>query len=528
MMIALWLAAAATLLAARGASGQPGQICPAALVDVDPRRSVFVTELNVVERFSLEAVLTQLAGPTPPPGSGARTLWEQWWDTQNPNPGLGLGLNCDDFVDASGNPAINGFPIECPRSEGAEINVNPFDPNQQSFYKPIALVNRFDLAPVDGANCGEYRIIFARKSGETSIFDRNLVIFEAVLSNPNPDCGLDGCRAIAKFWAKLTDIDRPRRRARRLERFYFSGIPAHDVEPVIQVSNFGPGAGQVRTNQFLNNVGPVQWQLREYKMVELCTAPTGPCRVQFIPVSVKTNPFGDLFDDTSPLPVAAPFQAHLLTQLPDLLVPNLLRFSYQVPGVFNAGQSNSQGPENNYVTHLNQGSGTFSANIQAELNNLGSGLSPLHIARRAMTQSCAGCHQLNNGAHSDLGDNLDWPSSLGFVHVHERDTVQINGTEHFDTSPALDDLFIPARERVLENFLRNPPCVPCALAATADDDSDPVAASAMAPPPPGSMIVVEPGEMGNPEVDPADVEELDTERGDWRLQQTLGGPRRLH
>ena len=537
-VLAAWLAAAAIVLLAGNASAQIGippapmppnnAVCPVPLIDVDARRSVFVTELNVLKKFELEDVLANLAGPSITPALGAKALWKQWWDTQNVAPGLGVGLNCDDMVDASGNPAINGFPIECPRPEGDEVNNNPFDPGLASYYKPIALVNRFDLAPTDGGNCGEYRVIFARDSGAANPTQRNMLIFEAVLPNPRPGCGLEGCRDVAKFWGKLTNVNSAKRRGRLLRRFYFSGIPSLGIEPVIQRANFGPGAGQVRTNQFLNTPGPVPWQLREFKLVELCTSPSGPCQVQFVPVTDKTNPFGELFDDTSVLPRARPFQAQLLTQLPDLVVNDLLGFSYQVPDMFNAGQSNSQGSENNYEFHFNQGSGALGNAMQAGLNLLGSSLTPGEVIKRAQTQSCAGCHQLNNfGQAANLGGGLTWPPSLGFVHVSEGITVTINGTQHWQTSLALDDVFIPARESLLEDFLSNPPCSPCTALAAGGGSGGGGARTA----PPGSgqaSMLVEPDAWGRLLVDPADVAALDARLSEGRSLETIGGPRRVH
>ena len=169
--------------------------CPVSPPDIDPRRSLFITDVEVLDQaVSLEDVLTALADDVGHPAFGPGVLWEQLWDTQNTGPGLGLGFNCDDQVDASGTPALNGFPIQCPRNEGAEIDVDPFDPGAESFYRPIALVNRMDLAPTDGANCGEFRVIFARSGGS-----RNLLIFEAVLPNPSPGCGLSGCRGVARL-----------------------------------------------------------------------------------------------------------------------------------------------------------------------------------------------------------------------------------------------------------------------------------------------------------------------------------------
>jgi hypothetical protein len=98
-------------------------------------------------------------------------LFHQWWDTQNPHPGLGLGPHCTDQVDGSGNPILNGFPYACRPgpAEGGQITSNPFeDPDTNAdAYIPIGLFNRFDLAPSAGTHCGEYRIVYAKRSGIT-------------------------------------------------------------------------------------------------------------------------------------------------------------------------------------------------------------------------------------------------------------------------------------------------------------------------------------------------------------------------
>jgi hypothetical protein len=65
----------------------------------------------------------------------------------------------------------------------------------------------------------------------------------------------------------------------------------------------------------------------------------------------------------------------------------------------------------------------------------------------------------NNDA---LGNGLVWPASLGFVHIHEQLTDQINGTDHFRISPALADVFLPHRERMFESFLGSD-CQSCPL-----------------------------------------------------------------
>ena len=502
------------------APAPPGPACLRPVPDIDPRRSLFVTEVDVVQNaISLEDVLDQLARESGIPGLQAIDLWDQWWDTQNPSPGLGLGLNCDDSLDSQGNPAINGFPIECPRNEGREIGVNPFDPASPAFYEPIALVNRMDLMPSDGSNCGEYRVIFARRSGQNDSSKRNLLIFEATLPNPRPGCEADGCRAIAEFWASLSRISDPIRRADRLREFYLEGIPNEGVEPVIRISHFAPGGGQVRTNQFLNSPqSPVFWQLREFKLALFCTSPTSSCGLQFVPVSVKTNPWGELFDEFSPDNQTRRFMRRFLSQVDELANPDINQFFNAIPDEFNAGQSDSQGSENDYVAHFNP-SGRFARAIERRLRALGSRLSPSEIVRRSQTQSCSGCHQLSNQSPANLlGDGMVWPESLGFVHVSERDTDVIDSQLHFRISPALERVFVPHRERVFESYLANLPCIEClALPLAGGPDS-------------ADFILVPATEDGSIPIAPTadEIDALDHELKEGQPSDTIGGPRTTH
>lgn len=497
----------------------PEPACIAARPDIDPRRSLFVTEKTVVSRaFSLEEVLGKIARDSGVPGLSARDLWLQWWDTQNPKPGLGLGLHCDDGVDAPADAMLNGFPIQCPRNEGAEIHVDPFDPSADSFYKPIALVNRFDLAPPDGAHCGEYRVIFGRKSGVNDDFDRNLIIFEAVLPNPQPGCGLEGCRRVAKFWERLSRVDNPLRRARMLRTFYLEGFPEHGIEPVIQLAHFSPGSGQIRSNQFLPGTEQQIWQLREFKLALLCTADGGPCRLLFAPVTVKTNPFGELFSEDFTDPRTFPFMRHMLTQVENLSQADLNRFFNVIPGNFNAGQSNAQGPENNYPIHFTD-SPHFEQALQVRLDALGSSLDPVHLIRRSTTQSCAGCHQLNNNPPANqLGDGLEWPESLDFTHVDEGPAVQIGGVPHFEISPALEDVFLPHREGIFERYLADLPCVTC---------SSPQLLTAAGGPPSIAVPLADDG-LTPALISSEEVFRIDAERKQGLPVETLGGGRSVH
>jgi len=407
---------------------------------IDPARSLFVTDRDVLDSdmgrlFSLERMFAQLVSQSRVPTLTSQRLWNQWWDTLNPSPGLRLGPHCDSSLTPDGDPGINGFPIACPRQEGNEATVSPFAPTGEVFYQTTALVNRFDLTPVTGAHCGEYRMVFARTP--RNFLRRNLLIFEAVLPNPTPDLCLEGCRPVAEFWAQLSTIDDPNVRATALADFYFTGLPG--FPPVVTIDHYV--TGQIRTNMFIEPL----WQLREFKLVHRCRDPEGPCNaLRLRPVTVKSNPFGALFDDTSTHPQATMFHARFLKLLPGLLPDDLMGIALQNPNRFNAGQSNSQGVENDDAFHFLQGSGSFAQAVQQKLTRLGSDLTPTHIVRRAMTQSCAGCHQLStSGANSDLGHELTWPFSLGFVHVDEAGNL----------SQALRDVFLPHRMAVLENFL---------------------------------------------------------------------------
>jgi hypothetical protein len=409
-------------------------------VTVDPARSLFVTDRAVLDSdtgrlFSLERVFDQLVAQSRVPTLTNQILWSQWWDTFNPSPGLGLGRNCDSGLTPDGQPGIQGFPIACPRQEGNEAPVSPFDPTGEVFYQTIALVNRFDLAPVTGESCGEYRMVFARTSRSPG--GRNFLIFEAVLPNPIPNLGLKGCRPVAEFWANLSTIDDPTVRANALADFYFTGLPG--FPPVVTIDHYV--TGQIRTNMFIEPL----WQLREFKLRHRCHDPQGACAaLRFKPVTDKSNPFGALFDDTATHPKASKFRRRFLKLLPGLLADDLIGIALRNHNQFNAGQSNSQGEENDYAFQFSQGSGSFAQAIQQELTALGSDLTPTQIVNRALTQSCAGCHQLSTFApNRKLGHGLVWPASNGFVHVDEAGSI----------SPALRDVFLPHRQAVLEGFL---------------------------------------------------------------------------
>lgn len=422
---------------------------------LDVRRSLAVTDVAILQRFTFERVMDHLARSARVRGLRGIDLFRQWWSTQNPA-GPAPGPHCDDEVDAYGRTLLNSFPYDCrpPPSEGAQAACESLS-DPACAYVPIGLFNRFDLAPDDGANCGEHRIIFAKQSGQSDPFDRNLVIFEAVVPNPRPQHGLAGCRRLIEEWAALSVIDGVEQRAARLERMYFQGVASY--RGVLDFENFGDnpqGSGQIRTNQFMVRSAPFIWTLREFKTTRSCAG--RDCTATLRPVTDKNNPIGLLFGDPAD-PRARAFQEQLVRDNLSLLAQTRLTdIAMVTPDVFDSGQSHSSGSnELDYLTPLaTQRSGVRLA-IYRELGRLGSGVTPEQLVERARTQTCAGCHQLSN--NRELGDGLFWPPSLGFVHVSEVDPETVDGVERYRISALLTSSFLPLRARVMFDYLKERP-----------------------------------------------------------------------
>lgn len=427
---------------------------------LDARRSLAVTEVEILSRFSLQRVMDQLARDARVKGLTGISLFQQWWDTQNPGPGLGRGPHCDDEIDALGKPLLNGYPYDCRPgpSEGAQASCTSFD-DPACKYMPIGLFNRFDVAPADGAHCGEHRIIYAKETGQAKGTDRNLLIFEAVVPNPFPRRGLQGCRQLVEAWAELSSLSRPSDRARRLERMYFDGVGAFDA--VVRFANFGDneaGLGQIRTNQFMISAAPFVWTLREFKTSRACSGRSrNTCTAQLVPVTAKTNPIGPLFGDPGADPRVAGFQQQFLRDnVGSLAATSLTDISMATPEEYNSGQSHSSGsPEMDFASYFTPRAKSFRVELWRALGKLGSDVSPEQLLSRARTQTCAGCHQLSN--NQDLGGGLFWPPSLGFVHVSEEKPETVDGQVRYRISPLLTSSFLPTRERVMVDYLKDRP-----------------------------------------------------------------------
>jgi hypothetical protein len=426
------------------------------LPPVDPRLSLMITDESVTARFTFEEFMARLASQSPIPLT-AQTLFDQWMDTNNAAPGLGLGAHCNDTVDEAGVATKNGFAVQCPRAEGRQVGASVFDPASPDSYVAIALVNRFDLAslPAQGNDCGEYRIVFAKRSGMTDRLNRNLVVFEGVLPNPGHNGrDLSGCLPVVRFWNELSGIADTAERADRLHSFFYQGLPG--FAPVVRAAAYGNAStrakGQVRTNQFMQR----NWLLRQYSL----QVEGGVLR--FRPDPAKGNPEGLLFNETIDHPKGAGFREAFLDAVASLRVNDVNRFNMDsLAETFKAFDSDAEDPLKTNYTNQFANSPGFAASIQTRLTPTDGEpvLTPADIVARAQAMSCAGCHQLSN--NRNVGGGITWPASLGFVHIAEDQTEPVPGAgadvRRFLISPALRDVYLPHRQRVMDAFVGRTP-----------------------------------------------------------------------
>jgi hypothetical protein len=413
-----------------------------------------------LKNFSFETVMNQIM-TTGKSKQSALSFYDQLLNTLNDPPCTGT---------------INGFPVECPRPEGILASTNPFTGDGKvkgGVLTPVALVNRFDLAPSNGANCGEYRAVFGMHDLPSGVA-RFLMIFEATMPNPAfPKQGLTACLPIAQFWDNLSAPGITQETfVSQLQDFYFKGLAGAkgnpDFPPVISAANYGIGfpsntnTGQIRTN-FLD-APAIDWQLRQFEISQVCDE-SGDCTLTGNNVFVGNNPFGGLFAKGG----NATFQSEFISQVKALSVDTIPLISMTTPNVDNAGQSDESDSSNDYACLAGEGKGVgdFFCNsnpsntslvkaIQAELTKLGkTKLTPLDILQRATTQSCAGCHQLSPG--TALGGGLTWPQSEGFTQINEEGQQSL----------ALTGTFLPFRSTVLTSFIDKH----CSGAAD-DDEAD--------------------------------------------------------
>src|SRR4051794_34438080 len=128
-----------TLLSARHRASVPPPQKP---IVIDPFRSLVITDPGILDAFDFERVLRVLTDRSGTPTTPLQ-LYRQWFDTQNPKPGLSVAdaPHCDDFI-TNGKPSFNGFPRRCPTPEGVLATSDPFAAHD---YTAIGITSRFDL-----------------------------------------------------------------------------------------------------------------------------------------------------------------------------------------------------------------------------------------------------------------------------------------------------------------------------------------------------------------------------------------------
>jgi mono/diheme cytochrome c family protein len=421
---------------------------------LDIRRSIIVTDLSVVNgnpAFALEHVFQTLingadAAMTP------TQLFQQMFDTQNPKPGLAVANapHCDDFL-VNGEPSFNGFPRRCPTPEGALAMLDPFERHGTvdiEHFIPLAIVNRFDRAPQDGSNCGEYRLIYAYRTGDPNQMLH--IIFEGVLPNPAPQLGLAACRPIADFWAGLSSVDSNVDRGNLLEKFFFFGIDG--FPPVIAPDHFGAkGGGDIRTVELSPSMRDFP---RFYNFRLVTDHSTGSTRLIMQPDILENTVFGPLFDGGNDSDLAKAFRTDFIQQIASLTQPGV-NFTDHVPQKYLTGESdNIDTPlafraDTNFDHGVNTAAGQqFRDAIAAELARLGNPVTVPELLNRVNTQNCNGCH---NGDVT-IGGGLRFPNGTG-AHVIEN-VVNDDNVPRWQISPAVRDVFAPARAQALVNYLQ--------------------------------------------------------------------------
>jgi hypothetical protein len=370
-------------------------------------------------------------------------------------------LQKSSFINPNGNTTV---PVQ-PRPEATEVTTAELlDPDTKKGMHPVALFNRFDLAPFNFENCGEHRIVYMLGDGTTRTH-RMTLIFEARVKNPHPELAQRGCLPIAQFWKNLEQKN-PADAAKALEAFFYLGDLDGDgtidlATPVVDFTNYGFNRGQVRGNLFVTPApNHFKWQLREW---HTDLNPDGSPYFRAEPV--KDAPIAELWGDVPAGPLASlrsEFARDLVTaNLNRLLAPErasdvgdpvklVADIGADFGSQFDDFQSVSQGSEDEPAVQI---SPQLKTQLEAKLNSTPGTRKPTieQILNRAGAVTCGGCHDFSRdktiGTAPD-GTDITWPAPAppGFVHTLE------NG----DLSPALMERFLVFRCRNLDGFISNP------------------------------------------------------------------------
>lgn len=402
-----------------------------------PERSLLVTDKSILNHFPLKDVLQKMLNDSNDSNATPADIILDLADVRN---------NCNDF---NNFPQHNSddLPGFC-SNPGASMDLfqAAFDTNL-TYYRPIALINRFDLAGANNSDCGEYRIAYSGNDISPRV---NFFIFEARLPNPNPEMGKAGCQPVLQYWADLSYERNVEVRAEKLRQFFFDGIAG--FAPAIHVEHFkgeNLDSGAIRLNARTDQQS--NWIFMQFRTkVEENCAPL--CNLEVEQEGLKDTPFPALAGDISAHPLASVFQEAVLAAIEKpgekLLANTMTELSISLPIETYLGRQHSGLAQKEGV--IEAMSPEFSASIQNKLNEVGSNLTPNHIITRVNALTCAGCH---NQHSTELGAPLALDTAMQFAEFLSQ--IEENGPDgiRFKIKPAMETVFLPERATLLEQLL---------------------------------------------------------------------------
>jgi hypothetical protein len=351
---------------------------------------------------------------------------------------------------------INGFIVGCAGIASPLVG-------QLAKWKPLAVSNRFDLAPTGGENCGEARASFFMPPGSVTAPARAFMIFEAVVPNPQPQLGLDGCRPLQNFWQSLGTIADPAARGAKLTQAFLTGEPsltAAGFAPFFRFQNFGQDKGRVRTETFgVAGVVPI-WDFREFRINANGSAAELPV-AQSLGGFSSTHACGPELLNTLGTVTPAPANFNSL----GIDVP---------PSCFDGASTTASFRPEDVIA--GGGDPNFASALQARAAQLApaANLTALQVAARvSFGGTCVGCHfRQDQPRYRDLGQGLVLPvvtplpgesiDDVDFTMVNNLRTepCAANGPDAtltcFKLLPVLGQIFLPHRKTVLESYLNAP------------------------------------------------------------------------
>ena len=297
---------------------------------------------------------------------------------------------------------------------------------------PTATASTLRTCKIPARGCGEQRVVFARNSGRhrrprrprpNPNLNRLLIIFEALVPNPQPHRGLDGCEDIQKFWHSLSGNMTPAERGDRLRTSSLMEYRRRTSARSSTLTASATLAVKSGPTSFSTKAEPngFEWTLREFKIQNLQPG------IRIIPATVKTTPDTSLFSGTAPVDLQAHFAARIADELQNLrggpggseanAATIGLNLSRPSDDAFNPFESSENVAERGSVEAAFKPTSLVGAYLAARLDELkkpgggGTTLTVDNVIQRIQTQTCAGCHEWSNGKPLG-GGAANWPSSL--------------------------------------------------------------------------------------------------------------------